>query len=248
GKLTAAIGNSGNLAEILQVNGAQLASVAKPQSGGVGGTVPGQVFLFETRAAFLDVSTFYGSGYFIDRIGYTPETKVPFLGDAYFDNQLVDEQMRQLVGDGLGAGSFIPGNNATDQMKTLLDNGVAYAEANGLSLGQALTPQQAASLTQSIVIYQAEVIDGAQVLVPVVYLSAADRAKVNSSAAVIAGNTVSIDAGSVDNSGAIAAADGMTINATDIKANGGVFLAGGNMNLNATNGITLAAQTMNIGG
>ncbi|WP_425516113.1 hemagglutinin repeat-containing protein [Rhizobium leucaenae] len=248
GKLTAAIGNSGNLAEILQVNGAQLASVAKPQSGGVGGTVPGQVFLFETRAAFLDVSTFYGSGYFIDRIGYTPETKVPFLGDAYFDNQLVDEQMRQLVGDGLGAGSFIPGNNATEQMKTLLDNGVAYAEANGLSLGQALTPQQAASLTQSIVIYQAEVIEGAQVLVPVVYLSAADRAKVNSSAAVIAGNTVSIDAGSVDNSGAIAAADGMTINATDIKANGGVFLAGGNMNLNATNGITLAAQTMNIGG
>nr|WP_246451308.1 hemagglutinin repeat-containing protein [Rhizobium paranaense] len=248
GKLTAAIGSSGNLAQMLQVNGAQLASVAKPQSGGVGGTVPGQVFLFETRAAFLDVSKFYGSGYFIDRIGYTPETQVPFLGDAYFDNQLVDEQMRQLVGDGLGAGSFIPGNNATDQMKTLLDNGVAYAEANGLALGQALTPGQAASLTQSIVIYQTEIVDDAQVLVPVVYLSAADRAKVNNSAAVIAGNTVSIDAGAVNNSGAIAAADGMTINATDIKANGGVFLAGGNMNLNASNGITLAAQTMNIGG
>jgi len=247
GKLTAAVGNSGNLAQVLQVNGTQLASLAKPQSGGVGGTVPGQVFLFETRAAFLDVSTFYGSGYFIDRIGYTPETQVPFLGDAYFDNQLIDEQLRQLVGDGLGAGSFIPGNNATDQMKTLLDNGVAYAEANGLALGQALTPEQAASLTQSIVIYQTEIVDGAQVLVPVVYLSAADRAK-TTSAATIAGNTVSIDAGSVDNSGAIAAADGMTINATDIKANGGAFLAGGNMNLNATNGITLAAQTMNIGG
>ncbi|WP_210268695.1 beta strand repeat-containing protein [Rhizobium rhizogenes] len=247
GKLTAAIGNSGNLTQILQVNGAQLAALAKPQSGGVGGTVPGQVFLFETRAAFLDVSKFYGSGYFIDRIGYTPETKVPFLGDAYFDNQLVDEQMRQLVGDGLGAGSFVPGNNATDQMKTLLDNGVAYAEANGLALGQALSPEQAANLTESMVIYQTEVVDGASVLVPVVYLSAADRAK-TTSAATIAGNTVSIDAGSVDNSGAIAAADGMTINATDIKANGGAFLAGGNMNLNAANGITLAAQTMNIGG
>ncbi|TRB20778.1 hypothetical protein EXN70_24160, partial [Rhizobium rhizogenes] len=247
GKLTAAIGNSGNLTQILQVNGAQLAALAKPQSGGVGGTVPGQVFLFETRAAFLDVSKFYGSGYFIDRIGYTPETKVPFLGDAYFDNQLVDEQMRQLVGDGLGAGSFVPGNNATDQMKTLLDNGVAYAEANGLALGQALSPEQAANLSESMVIYQTEVVDGAPVLVPVVYLSAADRAK-TTSAATIAGNTVSIDAGSVDNSGAIAAADGMTINATNIKANGGAFLAGGNMNLNAANGITLAAQTMNIGG
>ncbi len=248
GKLTAALGNSGNLAQVLEVNGAKLASLAKPQSGGVGGTVPGQVFLFETRAAFLDVSKFYGSSYFIDRVGYTPETKVPFLGDAYFDNQLVDEQMRQLVGDGLGAGSFIPGNNATDQMKTLLDNGVAYAEANGLALGQALTPEQAASLTQSMVIYQTQIVDGAQVLVPVVYLSAADKAKVNAGGAVIAGNSVSIDAGSVNNSGAIAAADGMTINATEIKANGGTFLAGGNMNLNATNGITLAAQTMTLGG
>ncbi|WP_245430300.1 hemagglutinin repeat-containing protein [Rhizobium tropici] len=248
GKLTAALGSSGNLAQVLQVNGAELASLAKPQSGGVGGTVPGQIFLFETRAAFLDVSKFYGSSYFIGRVGYTPETKVPFLGDAYFDNQLVDEQMRQLVGDGLGAGSFIPGNNATDQMKTLLDNGVAYAEANGLALGQALTPEQAASLTQSMVIYQTQIVDGAQVLVPVVYLSAADKAKVNAGGAVIAGNSVSIDAGSVNNSGAIAAADGMTINATEIKANGGTFLAGGNMNLNATNGITLAAQTMTIGG
>ncbi|MFK0165925.1 hemagglutinin repeat-containing protein [Rhizobium sp. NPDC090279] len=248
GKLTAALGNSGNLAQVLEVNGAKLASLAKPQSGGVGGTVPGQVFLFETRAAFLDVSKFYGSSYFIDRVGYTPETKVPFLGDAYFDNQLVDEQMRQLVGDGLGAGSFIPGNNATDQMKTLLDNGVAYAEANGLALGQALTPEQAASLTQSMVIYQTQIVDGAPVLVPVVYLSAADKAKVNAGGAVIAGNSVSIDAGSVNNSGVIAAADGMTINATEIKANGGTFLAGGNMNLNATNGITLAAQTMTLGG
>ncbi|WP_349956779.1 hemagglutinin repeat-containing protein [Rhizobium sp. ZPR3] len=247
GKLTAAIGNSGNLTQILQTNGTQLAALAKPQSGGVGGTVPGQVFLFETRAAFLDVSKFYGSAYFIDRVGYTPETKVPFLGDAYFDNQLIDEQMRQLVGNGLGAGSFVPGDNATDQMKSLLDNGVAYAEANGLGLGQALTPQQAASLTQSMVIYQTEIVDGAPVLVPVVYLSAADRAK-TTSAAMIAGNTVSIDASSVDNSGAIAAADGMTINAGSIKANGGAFLAGGNMNLNAENGITLAAQTMNIGG
>ena len=247
GKLTAAIGNSGNLTQILQTNGTQLAALAKPQSGGVGGTVPGQVFLFETRAAFLDVSKFYGSAYFIDRVGYTPETKVPFLGDAYFDNQLIDEQMRQLVGNGLGAGSFVPGDNATDQMKSLLDNGVAYAEANGLGLGQALTLQQAASLTQSMVIYQTEIVDGAPVLVPVVYLSAADRAK-TTSAAMIAGNTVSIDASSVDNSGAIAAADGMTINAGSIKANGGAFLAGGNMNLNAENGITLAAQTMNIGG
>ncbi|WP_269245861.1 hemagglutinin repeat-containing protein [Rhizobium sp. AG207R] len=245
GGLTAALGN---LTQISAANVAQLAALAKPQSGGVGGTVPGQAFIFETRAAFLDVSKFYGSSYFINRAGYNPETGIPFLGDAYFDNQLVDTQLRQLVGDGLGKGSFIPGNNAIDQMKTLLDNGAAYAEANGLAFGQGLTPDQAANLKQSIVIYQAQTVNGVQVLAPVVYLSAADRAKAATSAgAMIAGNTVDLNSTNVNNSGAVAAAGGLSVAASTIKSTG-TFYAGGNLNLTASNGITLAAQTMTIGG
>ncbi|WP_309550706.1 hemagglutinin repeat-containing protein, partial [Rhizobium rhizogenes] len=245
GGLTAALGN---LTQISAANVAQLAALAKPQSGGVGGTIPGQAFIFETRAAFLDVSKFYGSSYFINRAGYNPETGIPFLGDAYFDNQLVDTQLRQLVGDGLGNGSFIPGNNAIDQMKSLLDNGAAYAEANGLAFGQAPTPEQVANLKQSMVIYQAQTINGVQVLAPVVYLSAADRAKAGSGAgAMIAGNTVNLNVGDLNNSGAVAAAGGLNIAASSIKSTGS-FYAGGNANLTASNGITLAAQTMTIGG
>ncbi len=245
GGLTAALGN---LTQISAANVAQLAALAKPQSGGVGGTVPGQAFIFETRAAFLDVSKFYGSAYFINRAGYNPETGIPFLGDAYFDNQLIDTQLRQLVGDGLGSGSFIPGNNAIDQMKTLLDNGAAYAEANGLAFGQGLTPDQAANLKQSIVLYQAQTVNGVQVLAPVVYLSAADRAKAGTSAgAMIAGNTVDLSGGNLNNSGAVAAAGGLNVAASTIKSTG-TFYAGGNLNLTASNGITLAAQTMTIGG
>ncbi|MBB3386679.1 filamentous hemagglutinin, partial [Rhizobium sp. BK609] len=245
GGLTAALGN---LTQISAANVAQLAALAKPQSGGVGGTVPGQAFIFETRAAFLDVSKFYGSAYFINRAGYNPETGIPFLGDAYFDNQLIDTQLRQLVGDGLGNGSFIPGNNAIDQMKSLLDNGAAYAEANGLAFGQGLTPEQAANLKQSIVLYQARTVNGVQVLAPVVYLSAADRAKAGTSAgAMIAGNTVDLNVGNLNNSGAVAAAGGLNIAASTIKSTG-TFYAGGNLNLTASNGITLAAQTMTIGG
>ncbi len=245
GGLTAALGN---LTQISAANVAQLAALAKPQSGGVGGTVPGQAFIFETRAAFLDVSKFYGSAYFINRAGYNPETGVPFLGDAYFDNQLVDTQLRQLVGDGLGNGSFIPGNSAIEQMKSLLDNGAAYAEANGLAFGQGLTTEQAANLQQSIVLYQTQTVNGVQVLAPVVYLSAADRAKAGTSAgAMIAGNTVDLNAGDLNNSGAVAAAGGLNIAASTIKSTG-TFYAGGNLNLAASNGITLAAQTMTIGG
>ncbi|WFU04559.1 hemagglutinin repeat-containing protein (plasmid) [Rhizobium sp. CB3171] len=245
GGLTAALGN---LTQISAANVAQLAALAKPQSGGVGGTIPGQAFIFETRAAFLDVSKFYGSAYFLNRAGYDPETNIPFLGDAYFDNQLVDTQLRQLVGDGLGNGSFIPGNSAIEQMKSLLDNGAAYAEANGLAFGQGLTPEQAANLKQSMVIYQTQTINGVQVMAPVVYLSAADRAKAGTSAgAMIAGNTVDLNATDVNNSGAVAAAGGLNVAASTIKSTG-TFYAGGNLNLTASNGITLAAQTMTIGG
>lgn len=245
GGLTAALGN---LNQISAANVAQLAALAKPQSGGVGGTIPGQAFIFETRAAFLDVSKFYGSSYFINRAGYDPETNIPFLGDAYFDNQLIDTQLRQLVGDGLGNGSFIPGNSAIEQMKTLLDNGAAYAETHGLAFGQGLTPEQAANLQQSIVIYQAQTVNGAQVMAPVVYLSAADRAKAGYGAgAMIAGNTVDLSVGDLNNSGAVAAAGGLNIAASSIKSTG-TFYAGGNANLTASNGITLAAQTMTIGG
>ena len=244
GGLTAALGS---LTQISPANVAQLTALAKPQSGGVGGTIPGQGFIFETRAAFLDVSKFYGSSYFLGQTGYNPETNIPFLGDAYFDNQLVDTQLRQLVGDGLGKGSFIPGNSAIDQMKSLLDNGAAYAEANGLAFGQGLTSEQAANLKQSMVIYQAQTINGVQVLAPVVYLSAADRAKANVSGATIAGGAVDMTVGNLANSGTVAAAGGLTIAGSSIKSTG-TFYAGGNLNLTANNGITLASQTMSIGG
>ncbi|WP_246724825.1 hemagglutinin repeat-containing protein [Rhizobium leguminosarum] len=237
----------GNIADRIRVDGAALAAAAKPKSGGVGGTIPGQIFLFETRAAYLDVGKFYGSGYFMNKIGYVPETTVPFLGDAYFENQLIDTQLRQLVGEGLGRSTFIAGNDAIEQMKTLLDNGADYARDNGLVVGQGLTPEQAAALTKSIVLYQWQTVDGVQVLAPVVYVAAADRQKLSGAGAVMAGGSVDMNVGNLDNSSLIASAGGLTVSGSSIQGSG-TFLSRGDTTLNATNGITLAAQTMTIGG
>ncbi|MGO7134965.1 hemagglutinin repeat-containing protein [Rhizobium leguminosarum] len=237
----------GDVAERIRLDGAALEAAAKPQSGGVGGNIPHQIFLFETRGDFLDVSKFYGSGYFMDRIGYVPETTVPFLGDAYFENQLIDTQLRQFVGEGLGRSTFIAGNSAIEQMKTLLDNGVDYAQAHGLAVGQGLTPEQAAALTESIVLYQWQTIDGVQVLAPVVYVAAADRQKLSGAGAVMAGGSVDMNVGNLDSSGLIASAGGLTVSGSTIQGSG-TFLSRGDTTLNATNGITLAAQTMAIGG
>nr|WP_266019353.1 hemagglutinin repeat-containing protein [Brucella intermedia] len=223
-------------------------SAPKPNSGGFGGTIPGQVFLYETRAEFLDIGRFYGSGYFINRLGYNPDRSVPFLGDAYFENQLIDQQLRQLVNQGLGKGSFIPGSDAIEQMKTLLDRGADYAAANGLTIGEKLSPEMIANLTETMVWYDKKTVNGIEVLVPTVYIANADKANLTVAGAIISGDTVTMNVGEVNNSGLISAKTDLKLDATNIIATGGSFTAGKNVSLSASQNLTIASADMQIGG
>ncbi|MGO6693845.1 hemagglutinin repeat-containing protein [Rhizobium johnstonii] len=227
---------------------AGLVPPANPQSGGVGGNIPGQTFLFETRAAFLDVSKFYGSGYFMDRIGYQPDTTVPFLGDAYFENQLIEKQIQQLAGQGLGPGSFIPGSDATEQVKTLLDNGIDYASDHNLQVGQALTPEAVAALTKPVVLYQKQVVNGIEVLAPVVYLPSTATAQLTASGALMSGSSVTVGGGAINNSGAMVASNDLSVSGSSISSNGGTFKAGNDVSLSSSGALTLTAQSMDLGG
>ncbi len=243
----AKIGAAADASTIAALKASLANSIPKPNSGGFGGTVPGQVFVYETRAAFLDVGKFYGSAYFINRIGYTPDHEIPFLGDAYFENQLIDNELRQLVGQGLGKGSFIPGSDAIEQMKLLLDNGIEYAKAHNLAMGEKLSPEQAAALTKSMVVYETKVVDGIEVLAPVVYLANIDKSNLTAAGALMSGGSVDMNVGDLQNSGAIVAKSDLKLNAGNIKANGGSFVAGGNVEMTA-NSLTLGAQSLDIGG
>jgi filamentous hemagglutinin len=238
----------GNIADRIRVDGKALEAAAKPQSGGVDGNIPHQIFLFETRGDFLDVSKFYGSGYFMREIGYVPETTVPFLGDAYFENQLIDTQLRQLVGEGLGRGSFIPGSDATEQVKKLLDNGIAYVNSHKLQVGQALSAEAVAALTQPVVIYQKQLVQGIEVLVPVVYLPSTATAQLTASGALISGASVAVTGGEIKNSGAMVASNDLSVSGSSIASNGGTFKASNNVSLTSSGTLTLTAQSMDLGG
>ncbi|MDH7793820.1 hemagglutinin repeat-containing protein [Ochrobactrum sp. AN78] len=219
-------------------------SAPKPDSGGFGGTSPGQNFIYETRAEFLDVSKFYGSGYYLNRVGYKPDTQMLFLGDAYFENQLIDKQMREATGRGLGSGSY----DAVDQVKSLLDNGIAYAQSHGLVFGEPLSAEQLAALDTSIVIYVKQNMNGVEVFAPVLYVAAKDREAIVSAGAMIEGNSVVIAGEAVSNSGLIASSTDLRVQSTTISANGGGFAANGNLTLAANNGITLSAGTTTFNG
>ncbi|MEI1248377.1 hemagglutinin repeat-containing protein [Rhizobium aouanii] len=228
--------------------GTALVASTNPQSGGFGGNIAGQTFLFETRAAYLDVGTFYGSGYFMDKIGYQPDTTIPFLGDAYFENQLIEKQIQQLAGQGLGPGSFIPGSDATEQVKTLLDNGVKYASDHNLQVGQALTPEAVAALTKPVVLYQKQVVNGIEVLAPVVYLPSTATAQLTASGALMSGASVSVAGGEIKNSGAMVASNDLSVSGSSISSNGGTFKADNDVSLSSSGALTLTAQSMDLGG
>ncbi|AQT47961.1 filamentous hemagglutinin [Bartonella choladocola] len=220
----------------------------KPNSGGFGGTLPNQYFVYETRASFLDVGKFYGSAYYLTRIGYKPDRTILFMGDAYFENQLIDKQMRDLVGQGLGKGSFVPGNDAVTQMKNLLEAGADYSQNNNLKFGEPLSPEQVANLDQSIVIYVKQTLNGQEVFAPVVYIAAKDKENLTASGARLQGQDVNINVDNLTNSGLVASNANLVVKATDIVGRGGAFAADGNILLAATNSIQLNAGTTSLNG
>ena len=50
-------------------------------------------------------------------------------------------------------GSFITGSDVTEQVKTLLDNGIKYASDHNLQIGRALAPEAVAELTKPVVLF-----------------------------------------------------------------------------------------------
>nr|WP_172462896.1 hemagglutinin repeat-containing protein [Bartonella doshiae] len=225
----------------------------KPQSGGVGGTLPKQNFLYETRAEFLDVGKFYGSAYYLNRIGYNPDREIFFLGDAYFEKQLIEKQMRDLVGQGLGKGSFIPGSDAIEQVKTLLDRGAEYAKAHNLTFGEPLSEEQLASLEAPMVIYVRQSVKGMDVYAPVLYIPEKDRSSLVSAGALIMGDDVNITSkntsnSTISNSGRISATHNLHLHGGDILAQGGHFAAGGDAVIFAEKNIRFDAGRTSVEG
>ncbi|EJF86039.1 hemagglutinin repeat-containing protein, partial [Candidatus Bartonella washoeensis] len=226
-------------------NGSDL-PLQKLQSGKVSSRFPKQNFFYKTRADFLDVGKFYGFSYYLKRIGYNPDREIFLLGDTYFEKQLIEKQLRDLVGQGFGKGSFISGSDAIEQVKTLLDKGVEYAKNHHLAFGEALTPEQLASLEAPMVIYVRQKVKEMDVYAPVLYIPKKDRASFVSSGALIMGRDVNITSqntsnSTITNSGRVEASHQLHIKGCNILNQGGHLASGDNIVLVADNNIRFEA-------
>jgi filamentous hemagglutinin family protein len=104
-------------------------------------------YLVETDHAFTNYRTWLSSDYLLNALSYNPALMQKRLGDGYYEQSLIRDQVAQLTGR-----RFLNGySNDEAQYLALLTSGKTFAEKVNLQPGIALTKEQIAQLTSDIV-------------------------------------------------------------------------------------------------
>ncbi|WP_425526886.1 hemagglutinin repeat-containing protein [Xanthomonas oryzae] len=179
-------------------------------------------YLVETDPQFADYRSWLGSDYLLRQMGYSADTLQKRLGDGYYEQKLVREQIGQLTGR-----RFLDGYKDDEaQYQALLDAGATIGKAWNLRPGVALTAAQMAQLTSDIVWLVEQTVtlpDGSTTtaLVPQVYLRLRPG-DLDAGGALLAGANVDIAlAGGLKNTGTIAGRQLVSIDAGRIAHLGG---------------------------
>ena len=197
-------------------------------------------YLIETRSQFANQRTWLSSDYLLSAMNVDPATTQKRLGDGFYEQRLVREQMAQLTGRVIG------GANDDSQYQQLLNSAVSYAQAWDLRPGVALTADQISHLTSDIVWLESQTVslpDGTtqDVLVPKVYLAHVDSDALKSSGALVSGSSVTIQADNITNKGGLI--DGRSAN-----GNGRTILVASNDLNNLGGGIRGDEIVLSAGG
>ncbi|WNJ81569.1 hemagglutinin repeat-containing protein [Cedecea neteri] len=195
----------------------------------------------ETNVKYTDEKTFLGSAYFMSRLNVKPEYDYRFLGDAAFDTRYVSNSVLNQTGSRYlnGVGSDL------QQMQYLIDNAAQSQRELGLKFGVSLTAEQIAALNQSILWWEAAVINGETVMVPKLYLSSKDVTINNGS--IIAGNNVGIKGGAVSNTGSTMTAKNALYVESESSINNlnhGLMSSDGDLKLGAIGDINNVGSTL----
>ncbi|WP_448098363.1 hemagglutinin repeat-containing protein [Luteibacter yeojuensis] len=196
------------------------------------GHPPSGNYLIETNSRFIDYSQFISSDYLLDKLGVDPARTMMRLGDGFYEQQLVTQQVTQLTGRTYLADY----SSGLEEYQSLMNNATHVAQAMNLSVGVALTAAQVSALTQDIVWMVQQNVDGHDVLVPVVYLASGSLG-LTAQGAVIAGKDVSIEAsGKLSNDGLIKGQNSTLLTAQDLLNTGRI----------SSDGLTAISATGNI--
>lgn len=161
---------------------------------------PNHPYLIETNPFFSTRDGFLGSEYLLNRLGWDPNGAMRLLGDGFYEQQLIRQQVVDLTGRALLDDEYV---DANAQYRALLDNGLFAAEELELTVGVALSPDQVNALTEDMVWMVEKEVAGEIVLVPQLYLSPQSAVIDDNGALIASGGDMVNDGGSIVNSGTI---------------------------------------------
>ena len=183
---------------------------------------PGSRYLVETDPRFADYRTWLSSDELLAQLGLDPETTQKRLGDGYYEQQLIREQVAQLTGR-----RFLEGQASDEaQYRELMTAGATVAKQWQLVPGVSLTPAQMAALTTDIVWLVEQTVtlaDGSQqkVLVPQVYVRVREG-DITGDGALISGESLVMNSkGDLINSGTLAGRSVVSLTAENVQNLGG---------------------------
>ncbi|QRX81631.1 hemagglutinin repeat-containing protein [Glaciimonas sp. PAMC28666] len=188
---------------------------------------PHSPYLVETDPSFTNYRQFLSSDYLLARLGIDPLRTQKRLGDGFYEQKLINDQITQLTGKRF-LGDFAS-NEA--QYQALMESGLASAAQWQLTPGTALTAAQMAALTHDMVWLVSQAVtlpDGStqRVFVPVVYLArgeAGDAGNTAPTGSVMAGRDMDLNVhGTLDNGGTVQATNTLLIHATDLHNTGAI--------------------------
>jgi len=176
--------------------------------------------LIETDSAFTNRKNFLSSQYMIDALANDPERRLKRLGDGFYEQQLINEQIVSATGK-----QYLEGYTDNEaEYKALLEAGIAFGKAFKLAPGIALSKKQMEAITTDMVWLETKtvVVDGKvqQVLYPKVYLAKQPAKSVDAMGGIISGKAIVSHTNTDILNQGIMSADTIVLGAHDVQNTG----------------------------
>ncbi|WP_454907450.1 hemagglutinin repeat-containing protein [Variovorax gossypii] len=190
-------------------------------------------YLVEADPRFAGYRNWLSSDYLLNNLGQDPGNTLKRLGDGFYEQKLIREQVAQLTGYRYLGGHY----NDEEQYTALMNNGATFARQHGLRPGIGLSEVQMAQLTSDIVWLVEKTVtlpEGVtrQVLAPQLYVRVRPGDIDGSGALLSADATVIKGDGDLVNTGTIAGRTLVKIDKDNVRNLGG-RIAGGNLGIHA---------------
>ena len=185
-------------------------------------TNPNTTYIIETDPNFTNRRNFLSSDYVLSRLKLDPMNIQKRLGDGYYEQQLVmQEIMRQT-----GKSRLQSGLSAEEQYRQLMDAGISVTKSQSIALGRGLTAAEQKNLKEDVVLLvsKAVVLPNGKtetVLVPTLYL--APNTKRVDGGANLQAQSINLSVDTMHTSGSIVADKDVTITGNTIHNDNGLI-------------------------